>query len=99
MSSTILDDFSVWSSECPSYKEIGLSDCSDDGPELAVLKHPTGTLITSGGTESRDLRAASGSIGGAANSSFASNTTGRSSVVVPQAVVFLVTPQVAVLEV
>ena len=78
MSSTILDDFSVWSSECPSDEEIGLSDCSDDSPELAVLEQPTGTLITSGGTESRALRAAGNSTGGAAKRFFASNTTGRS---------------------
>ena len=67
MSTTILDDFSVWSSECPSDEEIGLSDCSDDSPELAVLKQPKGTLITSAGTESRALRAAGRSTGGAAN--------------------------------
>ena len=61
MSSTILDYFSVWSSECPSDAEIGLSDCSDDGPELAVLRQLIGTLI-SGGTESRALRAAGSSV-------------------------------------
>ena len=58
MSSTILDYISVWSLECPSDEEIGLSDCSDDSPELAVLKQPIGTLISSAGTESRALRAA-----------------------------------------
>ena len=62
MSSTILDDFSVRSSECPSDEEIGLSDCSDDSPELAVLKQPTGTPITSAGTELRALRAAGSSV-------------------------------------
>ena len=78
MSSTILDYFSVWSSECPSNEEIGLFDCSDDSPELAVLKQPTGTLITSDGTESRALRAEGSSTGGAASSCFSSNTAGRS---------------------
>ena len=29
---------SVWSSEYPSDEEIGLSDCSNDSPELAVLE-------------------------------------------------------------
>ena len=46
---------------------------------MAGLEQPTGTLITSAGTESRALREAGSSTGGgAANSSFASNTTGRS---------------------
>ena len=71
MSSTILDDFSVWSSVCPSDEE-GLSDRSDDSPELEVLELPTGDK------ESRTPRAAGSSTGGAANSFFGSNTTGRS---------------------
>ena len=91
MSSTILDDLSVWSSECLNDEEIGLSDYSDDSLVLAVLKQPTETLITSAGTESRALRAAGSSTGGVANIFFASNTTGRSAGV-PQAVVFLVRP-------
>ena len=70
-----MTSFSVWSSECPSDEEIGLSDCSDDSPELAVLRQPTGTLITSRGTESRALRAAGRSAGGAASSCFSSKAT------------------------
>ena len=78
MSSTILDDFSVWSSEFPSDEKTGLSDCSDDSLELAGLGQPTSTLITSAGTDSRALREAGSSTGGAANILFASNTPGRS---------------------
>ena len=74
----ILDYFSVWSSGCPSDEEIGLSDCSDDSLELAVLEQTTGTLMTSAGTESRALREAGSRTGGAANRYFASNTTGCS---------------------
>ena len=33
MSSLILDNFSIWSSVCPSDEE-GLSDCFDDSPEF-----------------------------------------------------------------
>ena len=67
----------VWSSECPSDEEIGLSDCSDDSPELAVLEQPTDTLITSGGTESRVLRVADISTGGAAGKSVGGTTSSR----------------------
>lgn len=41
----------------------GLSDCSDDSPELAGLEQPTDTLITSGGTDPRTLCATGSSTG------------------------------------
>ena len=65
MSSTIIDDFSVWSWECPSDEEIGLSDRPDDSLELADLGQLIGTLITSGGTDPRALCAAGNSTVGA----------------------------------
>ena len=50
-------------------------DWSDDSLEVAVLEQPTGTLMTSAGTESRALRAAGSSTGGAASSCFSSKAT------------------------
>ena len=76
MSSTIPDGFSVWSSECPSDEEIGLSDCFDDSLELAILEQPT-----CGTEESRTPRAASSSTGSAAGSFF---------LVIPQAAALVV---------
>ena len=69
-----------------------MSDCSDVScPELAVLEQPSGTLITSAGTESRVLREAGSSTGGAANR-YLLVIPQAAALVVPQAVVFLVRP-------
>ena len=92
MSSTILDYLSVWPSECPSDEEIGLSDCSYDRPELAVLEQLTGTLIASAGTESRALRAAGSSVLVVRQTVVLLVIPQAAALVVRQTVVFLVRP-------